>query len=122
MRVTRDQLVNGIVSFVENDVIPKVEERPMRVIMGTAIYAIRANSKLLDSVFEHPTIKALLDKDDEGLYETEVLFRALGDSMKKYGSFPVIIPPIPFVSPTEKTLTFNESDISELITRIERSA
>lgn len=121
MRVTREQIANGIVSFVENDVIPKVEERSMRIVMGTAIYAVRANSKLLDSIFEHPTVKALLEKDAEGYYETDLLFRAFGESIKKYGTFPVVIPPIPFISPTEKTLSFDESDISELRNRIERS-
>lgn len=122
MRVSKDQLVNGIVSYAEYEVIPKINDKATQIMASIAIKSIRANSKLLDSVFGSSTVKTLLEEDENGTYEIEGLFQSITESVKQYGPFPVEIPPIPFVSPSDKILSFTEADISELKRRIERSA
>lgn len=122
MRVTKDQIVNGIIAYAENDVIPKIDDKSIQIIATIAVKSIQANAKLVDSIFENPTVKILLDCGEDGTYEIESLFRTIEDSVKQYGPFPVELPQIPFVSPSEKTLSFTESDVSEMKRRIERSA
>lgn len=122
MRVTKNQIVNGVISYIESEVIPQVgEDKATQIIVSVAVKAVQANSKLVDSVFENQLVKTLLDADENGTYELEGIMKCVGDSLKQYGAFPVNLPAIPFISNSEKTLAFTESDIGEIKRRIERS-
>lgn len=121
MKVTKEQIIDGIVSYVENELIPVVEDKPTQIIASVAVKAIRANKALVDSVFEKPLVKSLLEADSEGYYEINGLFEAFTESIKLYGPLPIEIPSIPIISPDVKILTFKESDIEEIKRRIERS-
>lgn len=122
MRVKKDNFVNGIISYVEDEVIPKIDDRTTQIIIAIGVNAIRGNSKLIDSIFDNGVVKILLDDDGSGTYETSGLFKAIQDSIDKYGNFPLQIPPIPVLSPVEKQLTFTETDVTEIKRRIERGA
>ena len=122
MRVSKEQIITGILSYVENEVIPQIEDKPTQIILSIAAKSIQSNKALVDSVFENPLLKTLLVLDESGTYEIDGLFGAIMDSVKQYGEFPLVIPPIPIVSPIEKTLTFKENDVAEIKRRIERSA
>lgn len=123
MRVTRQQIINGIVSYIENEVLPQVDEKdkPMKVIASTAARFLQSNVKLQDEFFMNSFIKAILVEDESGTYEIDELFKAISESVSQYGSFPVTIPPIPFISPSVKTFSFDEKDIAEIKRHIERS-
>lgn len=122
MRVTRDQIVNGIASFVETDVIPMIDDdKATQIIASIAVKAVKANTKLVDSVFENQMIKTLLEVDEDGTYEIEGLFKSIEESVREFGAFPVELPAIPFISPTVKTLKFDAKDVSEIKRLIERS-
>lgn len=121
MRVSKAQLVNGVMNYVENEVIPQVGDKPTQIIASILVKSIKANNKLVDSVLDNEMVKGLLDQNEDG-YEIDGLFDAFRESVIQYGPFPVTIPAIPVVSPVEKTLSFSESDVSEIKRRIERSA
>lgn len=121
MRVTKDQIINGVVSYMENDVIPQISDRAQQIIFSVAVKTVKANTKVLDSLFESQMIKAVLNADSDGTYEIDGLFESISESIKQYGAFPVEIPPIPLISPTESTFRFSESDVADLKRQIERS-
>lgn len=121
MRVTKDQIINGIVSYAENEVIPQVGDKATQIIAAIAVKSIKANTKLIDSLFENPMLKTLLEEDADGTYELDIVFGNVAESIRQYGPFPIEIPPIPFVSNSEKLLTFTDSDVNEIKRRIERS-
>jgi len=122
LRVTKNQIVNGVISYVESEVIPQVgEDKATQIIVSIAVKAVQANSKLVDSIFENQLVKTLLDADENGTYELDGIMKCIEDSLKQYGAFPVNLPAIPFISNSEKTLAFSESDIGEIKRRIERS-
>lgn len=121
MRVSKEQIVNGLVSYVENEVLPQIEDKPTQIILSVAVKAVKANKTLVDSVFEHPLIKSLLVQEGEN-YEINGLFNAVEESVRQYGEFPVYIPPIPIISPKEQTMKFKGEDVAEIKRRIERSA
>lgn len=123
MRVEKSQIIEGIASYVENEVIPKIsDDRAAQIIISVWINSLKTNQKLVDSILDQGFVKALLDKDENGMYEIENLFRTFADSVEKYGYFPVNIPPIPLISPTEKALKFDKNDILEIKRRIERGS
>ena len=121
MKVTKEQIINGVVSFAETEVIPQVDDKATQILAAIFVRYVKANTKLVDTLFENQMVKTLLEADENGMYETDGIFQIVSESIRQYGPFPVEIPPIPFISPTEKSLRFNESDISEIKRRIERS-
>ena len=121
MRVTKQQIVNGIVSYIESEVLPQVDDRSVKILASIAIKSIQSNSKMQDMIFANLVVKTLLIEDESGTYEIDELFRVVSESIDQYGSFPVEIPPIPLISPSQKTLSFNGQDIAEMKRRIERS-
>jgi len=121
VRVSKDQIINGLLDYIENEVVPAVEDKPMKIIVATAARAIRENHALADSFLDNGTVKMLLGENEDG-YEIESLFRALQDSIRQYGPMPIVIPAVPILSPTEKELKFSEADVDEIRRRIERSA
>ena len=123
MRVTKDQIIKGVTQYIENDVIPQIsDDRVFQIILDIIVQAIRTNPKFADAIFENNAVKIFLSCNEDGTYEIEGPFSMISGSVKKYGPFPVVIPPIRYISPAEKTLSFTESDIAELKRSIERSA
>lgn len=123
MKVSKEHIINGILSYVENEVIPMMkEDKPMQILLSVGVKSVRANQRLTDAVFAHPFISALLYQGEDGAYEIDPIFSTIEDSVREYGPLPIVIPAIPVISPTEKTLTFSEADITEIRKRIERSA
>lgn len=122
MRVTREQIVNGITSYIESEVIPQInDDKATQIIASIAVKTVKANTKLVDSVFDNPMVKAILDVGEDGTYEIEGLFKTIEESVREFGAFPVELPAIPFISPAIKTLKFNDKDVDEIKRRIERS-
>lgn len=121
MRVTKDQFLRGIVDYVENEVLPNVEDKATKILIATGVKAIQWNKNLADAVFKNSTVKLLLDGQEDGTYEIEEVFRDFKESVKEYGPFPVTIPPLPWISPKEQEFSFGADDVDELKKRIERS-
>ena len=120
MKVTKDQMVNGIVSYIDSDVIPQIGDKATQIMASIAVKAVKANNKLVDAIFGNQTVKSLLNETD-GMYEIDDIFRYIEESIQEFGPFPVIIPSIPLISPDEKTLSFNSEDIQQMKRKIERS-
>lgn len=122
MRVTKEQLIKGTIEYIGEDVIPQItDDKALQILLDIMVNSVKANSKLADPIFENNTVKTFLKCNDDGTYDLEGSFNIISSSVKKYGPFPVVIPPIKYVSPKEKELSFTESDIAELKRRIERS-
>ena len=86
-----------------------------------AVNAIKANDKLVDKWLGNDIIRALIDDDGIGHYDIERLMAWIKSSVEEYGAFPVIVPPIPLVSPREITLRLGPSDITAIQRQIETS-
>ena len=122
MRVTRNQIVNGITAYIRDEVLPKMEDdRALKILFSVAVNAIKANDKLVDKWLSNDLIRALIDDDGTGHYDLERLMTWIKSSVEEYGAFPVIVPPIPLVSPREITLRLGPSDITAIQRQIETS-
>lgn len=116
MYVEKEKIINGIIKYVENNVMPEISgDRGFYAIVSIGISAVKANNKLLDKLFENDIFKSLANYDDEDkTYDIDLLCNIAKDSVSKCGYFPVKIPAISFVSPTEKELKFSAADVDRL--------
>lgn len=120
MRVTKAQIVNGITRFVQQEVLPKMEDdRALKILFSVAINAIKANEKLIDKWLENDIIRALIDDDGSGSYDIDRIVSWIKASVEEYGAFPVSIPPIPLISSKEITLKLSAADIAAIQRQIE---
>ena len=123
MRVTRNQIVNGLVSYIQQEIMPKMDDdRALKILFSVAVNAIKANDKLIDKYLSNDIVRALIDDDGSGNYDVERLMDWIRTSVEEYGAFPVIVPPIPLVSPREITLRLGPSDIIAIQRQIENAA
>ena len=122
MRVTRNQIVNGLVAYIQQEIMPKMDDdRALKILFSVAVNAIKANDKLIDKYLSNDIVRALID-DGSGNYDVERLMDWIRTSVEEYGAFPVIVPPIPLVSPREITLRLGPSDIIAIQRQIENAA
>ena len=121
MRVRKSQLVKGFLNYIENEVIPQVDDKTTQILASVAVKSVKANPAIADKFLENALVKPLLDENEDG-YNIDTLFNAIGESISQYGSFTVTIPAVPLLSPSEKIFSFKQSDFDEIRRRIERSA
>lgn len=120
MRVTRNQIVNGLASYVQQEIMSRMDDdRALKILFSIGVNAIKANDRLIDKYLSNDIVRALIDDDGSGNYDIERLMDWIKSSVEEYGAFPVIVPPIPLVSPREITLKLGPSDIVAIQRQIE---
>ena len=123
MRVDKQRIIDGIVSYIDNEVVPKiVNDKAMQIIISVGANTLRGNPAAADKLFNNGVVAVVAKHeviDSKDTYDLDGLFSLVEDSVAKYGYFPIILPVIPFVSPTEKELKFSSEDIEMLKTYIE---
>lgn len=120
MRVTKSQIVHGLIDYIQSNILPQLGNgRAMQIIVSIGSNAIAANHKLVDAVFDNQIVRAMLDDDGSGTYNLDGLVNAMTKSIEQYGSFPVQVPAIPLISPTEFTLSLSAEDVDAMRSRIQ---
>ena len=123
MRVTKNQIIQGVTDYLKSDILPKMgEERALQIIVTVAANAVAANQKLADALFQNDMIRALLEDDGTGTYEIGGIADAMRDAINQFGAFPLTVPVIPFLSPREITLKLSGADVESMRRRIEGDA
>ena len=120
MRVSKNQIINGIVSYIQQEIMPKMDDdRALKILFSVAVNAAKANEKLIDKWLSNDIVRALIDDDGSGTYDVENLMDWVKTSVDDYGAFPICVPPIPLISPREITLRLGVSDLDAIQRRIE---
>ena len=92
MRVTRNQIVNGLVAYIQQEIMPKMDDdRALKILFSVAVNAIKANDKLIDKYLSNDIVRALIDDDGSGNYDVERLMdwiiRPIAESYEKQKRF-----------------------------------
>ena len=120
MRVTKSQIVHGVTDYIQNEILPQLGgSRSIQIIVSIGANALAANPRLLDAIFGNQLVQALLNDDGNGTYDLSGLVDAVEKSIREFGSFPVKVPAIPLISPTEFTLSLTAEDVAAMRRRIE---
>ena len=118
MRVTKSQIVHGVTDYIQDAILPNLANgKGLQIIVSIGANAIAANHKIADAVFDNQMVRALLDDDGSGTYDIGGLADAMRKSIEQYGSFPVQVPAIPLISPTELTLKLTAEDVAAMRSR-----
>ena len=107
MEVSRGQLVSGATKFAKNEVINKVTDKNFKMVMSMLVNLLEVKPELVDE-FLKPMA------NENGMYDIDLLEMVLCKTMDEYGDFPIVVPAIKFISPTEKELRFNSDDVRKL--------
>lgn len=107
MEVSRGQLISGATKFAKHEVIGKVTDKNFKMVMSMLVNLLEVKPELADE-FLKPMA------NERGMYDMDLLEMVLCKTMDEYGDFPVVIPAIKFISPTEKELRFNSDDVRKL--------
>lgn len=122
MRVTKSQLVHGVVGFMQSEILPKMgNNKAMQILISVGANAAAANAKLVDLFFGNQIVRAILEDDGSGTVELGGLTDALRKSIDQYGSFPVQVPVIPLVCPDGFTVSLAANDVTALFNAIENA-
>lgn len=113
MIVSKQDIVKGITKYAKTEVIGKIPDKALKMIIATAVSALEINPDAIDAVLTHPLISSVVCEEDDG-YNLDQAFKIIEKTLTDYGEFPVKIPPIRFISPEEKELTFTLVDIRKL--------
>lgn len=122
MRISKEQIINGIADYIRQEVLPRMSnDKAVQIVLSVGVNAVKANTKLVDAVFGHEIVKAMLQDDGSGMYEIGGMMDAIRDSVEQYGYFPITVPQIPLISPRVIEMKLTADDVDAMRERIENA-
>ena len=112
--ISKKQLINGVVKFIETELIPQIGDRNTKFVLSMAKDSLREDNDLADSFLHSPMVSTLV-KEEDGEFDVSHFSTILKNVLSEYQSFPVTIPKIPLFSPTEKVLKITAEDVDKLM-------
>lgn len=121
MQVTKQQIIDGIFTFGDNEIMPHIDVKMVRQIVGAGLIAIKLDPSILNKVMNNPLISSAL-KEKDGVYDLDFAEKVLCETIKKYGpiEFTPNIPKFILGGSENKVFRFGEEDIRKLKSFIER--
>ena len=113
MNVTKGQIINGVIKYAKAEIIDKITDKPLKMMLAAGVSALEINPSIADSIFDNDFVSKILSENG-GIYDIDSAFNIIEKTMTQYGDFPVTIPAIKFISPVEKELTFSIGDVTKL--------
>lgn len=111
MNYSTEQVINGLISYADNEVMSKLPTSG-KWVMGTAIgLATTKANNLVETLKTNTIVQMLGIVDEKGMIDVESLINAMKQSADKYGNISVDVPMI-------GKLTFTSSDVDRLRTYI----
>lgn len=111
---TKANLLSGLAEYIDRELVTKIDDRPLRILIATAAATIKRNPDAADPIIAHPIIAAILAGDGAGNYDFRAFTQSLKDSIDRHGSLAINIPPVPMLSPRGITITLDADDVGKL--------
>lgn len=104
---TSEQVLNGIVKYIDNEVLTKLDTKG-KIFLGTGItIAMKNSSEVLSRVQNNEIVKTLGIVDENGQFDVELVAEHLKANASKYGK-------LQFNVPVVGTLTFTPEDVDRI--------
>ena len=111
---TKENLIEGLADYIDRELVAKIDDRPLRIMIATAVSTIKKNPNAADAVIGHPLVSTMLAKDDSGCYDVRNFSQSLKDSIERHGNLKFDIPPIPMLSSQPITITMDADDVVKI--------
>ena len=118
--VTRNQIVCGVVKFIEDDMMKANGSGTSKFIIGLGKNALKKNPAIVDEMLKNPMIHAIMPETD-GKYDIDPVAAMLKDTMTENGSLPLKLPKIPLLLPDGDEIRIDSSDVDKIIGYIKAS-
>lgn len=107
MKRSTDQVMQGILNYVDSDVMTKLPTSS-KWILGTMVsLASGKASNIIESLKENPMVNALEIVDENGYIDVDMLLDAMKNSVSHYGDISLDVPLV-------GKMTFNSYDLERL--------
>lgn len=116
---TKDKLIAGLAEYIDRELIAKIDDRPLRIMIATAVATIRKNPAAADMILSHPVVAAMLAQDENGNIDARIFTQALKSALDRHGNLTISVPPIPMLSPQGITITMDAGDVAKIEEYIE---
>lgn len=115
--VSRKVIVNAISKFITTDLIQGIDDMQVKFALSLVKQNLMDNPSVIDSIFENPFISSVVHEEN-GMYDIDDFVIMLKKVLSEYDSYPITVPKIPLVLPTEKTIRIEISDIDKIMSYI----
>lgn len=119
--VTKHNIINGIIKFVENDMAKASGATASKLIVLLAKNVLKKNEKIVDSFIDNPIVKILLPEID-GKYDIKNIIDVIKDTANEVGCISLSIPKVPFLLPNGDEIKLNSEDIDTISKYINEEA
>lgn len=104
--VTQEQFVNGMINYVDNEVIPKLPTIGKWGLGSIIVLTSSKTNEIVNLLTSNPIVATIGLVDENGRIYSDRLFTALKTSAQKYGNLVINIPVI-------GTLSFSADDVDK---------
>ena len=111
--VSKHNIINGIVKFIENDMSKVSGAMSSKIIVLFIKNIIKKNENILDAYFDSQFSKFLIIEKD-GKYDISPLIDTVKETINEVGSVSINIPKIPLILPNGDELKFRIDDINNI--------
>ena len=117
MQVTKRHIVEGVVDFIENTLIPETYDGQLRFVLSMMKDTIKKKPELVDTFLENPVISSSITEED-GMYEIGHFVDTMRVILEECECYPITVPEVPLFSPQKKVVKITASDFESLINNI----
>ena len=110
---TKKQIADGLVKFIQNDLIDSGIDSHSRFSLCMAKKALRENPNLLDHFFESPIVASVVKTDGEE-YDLDMLIKTIKGVFAD-DSYSIVLPKIPMFAPKDCIIKIDANDIDKII-------
>jgi len=117
MQVTKRHIVDGVVRFINDTLIPETYDGQLRFVLSMMKDTIRKKPETVDAFLDNPVISSSITEDD-GVYEIGHFVDTMRGILEDCECYPITVPEVPLFSPQRKVVKITASDFESLINDI----
>jgi len=117
MQVTKRHIVDGVVKFIDDTLIPETYDGQLRFVLSMMKDTIKKRPEIVDTFLENPVISSSIIEEDE-MYEIGHFVNTMRNILEECECYPITVPEVPLFSPQKKTVKITASDFETLVNDI----
>lgn len=115
--VSRKLIVNAVSKFITTDLIQGIDDTQVKFALSLVKQNLIDNPSVIDNIFENTFISSVIHEEN-GMYDIDDFVMILKKVLSEYDSYPITIPKIPLILPSEKTIRIEINDIDKIMSYI----